>query len=191
MTTVRISQLADAPGVPATSLRFYQSAGLLPAERTASGYRLYDPDAIEQMAFNGAAKHLGLPLEEIAELLAVWEADGCVDVKTNLRPRIAARLDDAERHLAELRTFTASLQRALERLDALPDRSTRCDPECGFLTPAARTAAIPASTRSLTVDGVERSFFDQTGWANLTSHVGLPSLVGPVARNAEGLLIGV
>ncbi|MFE6548236.1 amidase family protein [Streptomyces sp. NPDC057746] len=60
-----------------------------------------------------------------------------------------------------------------------------------LITPAAPTAAIPAGTRSLTVDGVERSFFDQTGWANLTSHVGLPSLVVPVARNAEGLPIGV
>lgn len=121
-------------------LRFYESAGLLPAERTASGYRLYDQDAIERLAFIGAAKHLGLPLEEIAELLAVCEAGACADVKTSLRPRIAARLDDAERRLAELRTLTSSLQRALEHLDALPDRSTRCDPECGFLTPASTVA---------------------------------------------------
>ncbi|MER6271662.1 amidase family protein [Streptomyces sp900105755] len=60
-----------------------------------------------------------------------------------------------------------------------------------LITPAAPTAAIPAGARSLMVDGVERSFFDQTGWANLTSHVGLPSVVVPVARNAEGLPIGV
>ncbi|MFF7647316.1 amidase family protein [Streptomyces canus] len=60
-----------------------------------------------------------------------------------------------------------------------------------LITPAAPTAAIPAGTRALTVDGVERSFFDQTGWVNLTSHVGLPSLVMPVARNASGLPIGV
>ncbi|MGI5438776.1 amidase family protein [Streptomyces shenzhenensis] len=60
-----------------------------------------------------------------------------------------------------------------------------------LITPAAPTAAIPAGSRSLTVDGVERSFFDQTGWANLTSHIGLPSLVMPVARNADGLPIGV
>ncbi|MET8952054.1 amidase family protein [Streptomyces sp. NPDC004533] len=60
-----------------------------------------------------------------------------------------------------------------------------------LITPAAPTAAIPAGTRSLMVDGVERSFFDQTGWANLTSHVGMPSVVVPVARNAEGLPIGV
>ncbi|MFB9452353.1 amidase family protein [Streptomyces antimycoticus] len=48
----------------------------------------------------------------------------------------------------------------------------------------------PAGSRSLTVEGVEQSFFDQTGWANLTSHVGLPSLVMPFARSAEGLPIG-
>ncbi|MFJ8957699.1 amidase family protein [Streptomyces sp. NPDC102381] len=60
-----------------------------------------------------------------------------------------------------------------------------------LITPAAPTAAIPAGSRTLTVDGVERSFFDQTGWANLTSHVGLPSLVMPVARTADGLPIGV
>ncbi|MEU6557152.1 amidase family protein [Streptomyces sp. NPDC046915] len=53
-----------------------------------------------------------------------------------------------------------------------------------LITPAAPTAAIQAGTRSLTVDGVERSFFDQTRWANLTCHVGLPSLIMPVARNA-------
>ncbi|MFF8925869.1 amidase family protein [Streptomyces longwoodensis] len=60
-----------------------------------------------------------------------------------------------------------------------------------LITPAAPTAAIPAGSRSLMVDGVERSFFDQTGWANLTSHVGLPSLIMPAARSADGLPIGV
>ncbi|MFC5218848.1 amidase family protein [Streptomyces coerulescens] len=60
-----------------------------------------------------------------------------------------------------------------------------------LITPAAPTPAIPAGARSLVVDGIERSFFDQTGWANLTSHVGLPSLVVPVARNVDGLPIGV
>ncbi|MFG2816226.1 amidase family protein [Streptomyces sp. NPDC048410] len=60
-----------------------------------------------------------------------------------------------------------------------------------LITPAAPTAAIPAGTRSLMVDGVERSFFDQTGWANLTSHIGLPSLIVPVGRNPDGLPVGV
>ncbi|MEU1473914.1 amidase family protein [Streptomyces sp. NPDC005760] len=60
-----------------------------------------------------------------------------------------------------------------------------------LITPAAPTAAIPAGSRSLTVDGTARSFFDQTGWANLTSHIGLPSLVMPIAHGTDGLPIGV
>jgi DNA-binding transcriptional MerR regulator len=141
---MRISQLAERCGVPATTLRYYEGAGLLPAGRTASGYRVYGEDAVERLAFIGAAKHLGLPLEEIAELLAVWEAGACADVKADLRPRIAARLDEAQGRLAELEPFTASLRSALEHLDALPDRTGRCDPECGFLSPASasRTARV-------------------------------------------------
>ncbi|MGW2613529.1 amidase family protein [Streptomyces sp. NPDC001500] len=60
-----------------------------------------------------------------------------------------------------------------------------------LVTPAAPTPAIAAGSRTLTVDGQERNFFDQTGWANLTSHIGLPSLVVPVATTTQGLPIGV
>ncbi|MGW1785856.1 MerR family transcriptional regulator [Streptomyces sp. NPDC002143] len=137
MRAMRISQLAERSGIPATTLRFYDSAGLLSADRTPAGYRSYGEDAVERLAFIGAAKHLGLPLEEIGELLAVWESGACHEVKAGLRPRIAARLDEAGRLIAQLTAFTASLHSALEHLDALPDRLGRCDPECGFLAPAA------------------------------------------------------
>ncbi|MFH8242687.1 MerR family transcriptional regulator [Streptomyces sp. NPDC018321] len=137
MSTMRISQLAERSGVPATTLRFYENAGLLPADRSPAGYRLYGEDAVERLAFIGAAKHLGLPLEDISELLAVWESGACAQVKADLRPRIAARITDAEARAAELAAFTATLHTALDHLDALPDRPGRCDPECGFLAPAA------------------------------------------------------
>ncbi|MFC9228341.1 amidase family protein [Streptomyces decoyicus] len=60
-----------------------------------------------------------------------------------------------------------------------------------LVTPAAPTPAIPAGSRSLAVDGLQRNFFEQTGWANLTSHIGLPSLVVPVATTEDGLPIAV
>ncbi|MER8161341.1 MerR family transcriptional regulator [Streptomyces sp. NPDC094472] len=50
MTTTRISQLAERAGVPATTLRFYEGAGLLPADRTPAGYRVYGEDAVEPPA---------------------------------------------------------------------------------------------------------------------------------------------
>ncbi|MCL7376547.1 MerR family transcriptional regulator [Streptomyces sp. 35G-GA-8] len=143
MSAMRISQLAARCGVPATTLRYYESAGLLPADRTPAGYRAYGEDSVERLAFIGAAKHLGLPLDEIRELLAVWESGACREVKAELRPRVAARLDEAERRVAELTAFTASLNSALEHLDALPDRAEPCDPQCGFLTRPRRPTSAP------------------------------------------------
>ncbi|WP_189323453.1 MerR family transcriptional regulator [Streptomyces flaveus] len=146
MTSLRISQLAARTGVPPTTLRFYETAGLLTADRTPTGYRVYGEAAVERLAFIGAAKHLGLPLEEIAELLAVWDSGRCADVKADLRPRITAHITEAEARAAEVAAFTATLHRALDHLDALPDRSDRCDPECGFLSPrapAARRVDVP------------------------------------------------
>jgi len=145
MGAMRISQLAESSGVPATTLRFYESEGLLPAERTPAGYRVYGQDAVERLAFIGAAKHLGLPLGEIAQLLEVWHSGACAQVKADLRPRIAARLAEAEARGGELAAFTASLRAALRHLDALPDRATRCDPQCGFL------AHVPAAARPVEV----------------------------------------
>lgn len=151
VSTYRISQLAERTGVPATTLRFYETVGLLPAERSVSGYRLYGQDAVERLGFVGAAKHLGLSLEEIAELLAVWESGACSEVRADLRPRLVARITDAERRTVELQEFTASLRSALEHLDALPDRAGRCDAECGFLnsahTPPVSVELSPRASR--------------------------------------------
>lgn len=56
MASYRISQLADRVGVPATTLRFYETAGLLSAERTPSGYRMYGEEAVERLAFISSGK---------------------------------------------------------------------------------------------------------------------------------------
>ncbi|MFI1358143.1 amidase family protein [Streptomyces sp. NPDC020898] len=60
-----------------------------------------------------------------------------------------------------------------------------------LLTPAAPTPAIPNGSRTLQINGHERSFFDQTGWANLISHIGLPAVIVPVGLNDQGLPIAV
>ena len=151
VVTMRISQLAERSGVPASTLRFYESAGLLSADRTPSGYRSYGEDAVHRLAFIGAAKHLGLPLEEIVELLTVWQAGACAEVKADLRPRLAARLAEAELRAAELAAFTESLRAALDHLDALPDRATPCDPDCGFLS--HRAAPEPAAPTACSLTG--------------------------------------
>ncbi len=67
MDRYRISELAERVGVPPTTLRYYESRGLLPARRTGSGYRTYDDRDVERMRFITTAKTLGLPLDRIRD----------------------------------------------------------------------------------------------------------------------------
>jgi DNA-binding transcriptional MerR regulator len=130
VSTYRISQLARRTGVPASTLRFYEQAGLLPAARSASGYRIYDEQAVRRLEFIGAAKLLGLPLDEIGELLGVWEHDECAHVRTRLRPLVAARIADTHQRIAELTAFAAHLAQAYDALDGAAPAGP-CGPGCG------------------------------------------------------------
>ena len=130
MAPYRISELAERTGTPPSTLRFYDRAGLLPAQRSPSGYRLYGDSAVEQLAFIASGKQLGLPLADIRGLLAVW-ADGlCGDVRGHLRPLLAARIAGAEQQAAALAAATARLREALAELDG-PASPGRCAPGCG------------------------------------------------------------
>lgn len=144
VTDLRISQLAKRSGVPASTLRFYESAGLLPAGRTPAGYRVFDETALERLEFIGTAKRLGLPLEDIAGLLQTWASGSCAEVRAELRPRLAARIAEARQRAAELAAFTAVLRQAARHLDALPERAGRCDSRCGFPGPASAVGAADA-----------------------------------------------
>ncbi|MGV9245388.1 heavy metal-responsive transcriptional regulator [Streptomyces sp. NPDC003710] len=139
MTTYRISQLAERSGVPATTLRFYETAGLLPAERTASGYRVYGEDAVEQLAFISSAKLLGLALEEIRDLLDVREEGVCASVRARMLPLVADRITDTDGRIAELRAFSAHLAAVHARLSG-PAPTGACGPDCGCTTTSAQTA---------------------------------------------------
>ncbi|WP_406690324.1 hypothetical protein REH65_31130 [Saccharopolyspora sp. ID03-671] len=59
---------------------------------------------------------------------------------------MAARIAEAEQRTAELVAFTTVLYRALGHLDALPDRSGHCDPQCAFLTPSNGTSPVPVTS---------------------------------------------
>lgn len=87
---------------------------------------------MERRAFIAAGKHLGLPLQEIRDLLVVWEWGLCVQVQDQLRPHLRTGIAAAQQRVLELRAFIVRLTHALEQLDA-PGRPGRCDPECAFL----------------------------------------------------------
>ncbi|MGW4028603.1 heavy metal-responsive transcriptional regulator [Streptomyces sp. NPDC004838] len=149
MTTYRISQLAERSGVPATTLRFYEDAGLLPADRTPSGYRVYGEDAVERLAFISSAKMLGLALEEIRELLEVREEGVCASVRARMLPLVADRITQTDGRIAELRAFCAHLAGVHAELSG-PAPVGACGPDCGCTTnPAAGPVPVALSPTRL------------------------------------------
>ena len=102
MSALLISQLSSATGVPATTLRFYESEGLLPADRAPNGYRVYDERAQQRLAFITAAKSLNLTLPQIKTVLRAWENDSCAAVKSGLRPALREHIARAEESIAQL-----------------------------------------------------------------------------------------
>ncbi|MEU2406547.1 heavy metal-responsive transcriptional regulator [Streptomyces rubiginosohelvolus] len=144
MTTYRISQLAERSGVPATTLRFYEDAGLLPADRTPSGYRVYGEDAVERLAFISSAKLLGLALEEIRELLDVREEGVCTSVRARMLPLVADRITDTDGRIAELRAFSAHLAGVHADLSG-PGPAGACGPDCGCTTTAVAAGPVPVT----------------------------------------------
>jgi DNA-binding transcriptional MerR regulator len=122
---VLIGALADATGVPAKTLRYWEAEGLLhePA-RTDGGYRDYRQDTVDRVAFIRHAQAAGLTLRQISAILAIRDAG---DAPCAHAARLVTeRLEDVEARLRELRETRASLlelRRRLERLDP-----TDCDP---------------------------------------------------------------
>jgi MerR family copper efflux transcriptional regulator len=49
--------------------------------RTDAGYRLYDDMTITRLAFIGRAKQLGRTLEEITDLVGIWDGERCGPVQ--------------------------------------------------------------------------------------------------------------
>jgi DNA-binding transcriptional MerR regulator len=79
-----IGKLAALAEVSIDTLRYYERENLIePAERSGSGYRLYDKDAARRIHFIKQAQHCGFTLAEIRELLVLRSRDAacCGDVR--------------------------------------------------------------------------------------------------------------
>lgn len=65
----RIGELAELAHVTKRTVDYYTNLGLLKAERTASNYRYYSKQALEDLRFIEECKHQNLSLQEIKEAL--------------------------------------------------------------------------------------------------------------------------
>jgi MerR family transcriptional regulator, copper efflux regulator len=123
-----IQELAKQTGLAATTIRYYESIGLIPRpQRAENNYREYTAADVERVRFIAGARSLDFSLDDIAEFLAARD-DGLL-----VSQRV---LDLLDQHLAEVDRRIADLLALRESLDCIRDRAQaspqnyRCDEQC-------------------------------------------------------------
>lgn len=100
------SEAAKAAGVTARAVRLYESKGLCATvDRTPSGYRVFADEDVANLRFVRCARHLGLSLDAIAEIMALADegASPCEHACALLAQRVS-EIDAAIADLQHLRT---------------------------------------------------------------------------------------
>jgi len=70
MKPMTIGRLSKAAGVKVTTIRYYESIGLMGTpDRSESGQRQYGDDAVQRLSFIRHARDLGFPMEAIRDLI--------------------------------------------------------------------------------------------------------------------------
>ncbi|MFN2419051.1 MAG: MerR family transcriptional regulator [Candidatus Limnocylindria bacterium] len=146
MTTLTISQLAHRSGVPATTLRYYERAGILPAPaRSDSGYRLYDEAAVARLAFVQRAKSLGIDLDDIGELVRLWDGEECGPVQEQVRATVHDQRAATARRLEELTQLAADLDAVAATLGA----TDTCGPDCACVRSTESRSELPMASERM------------------------------------------
>lgn len=112
---LRIGDLAALTSATPRMLRHYENQGLIAAERSPTGQRLFDPSVIEQVRSIRWLLGAGLPVEAIRELL------DCIHDTDRLEPcavlLLVEHLQAYDGRIAELTTARDALQGLIDASD--------------------------------------------------------------------------
>ncbi len=119
---MNIGLASDRSGVPAKTIRYYESIGLIPAaDRTDGNYRDYDNSAVRILQFLKRARAFGFTIDDCRELMSLYRDRNrsSADVKAIAQRRV----EEIEAKILELKALRDTLGHLVERChgDERPD----------------------------------------------------------------------
>ena len=138
MAALSIGEVAQRSGLPASTLRYYEQAGLLPRAVRVSGQRRFAPPILERLAVIRFAREAGFTLAEVRDLFGRFPASSPPPARWQKLAR--AKLEEAEAMIRRAQAMKKLLEAGLE---------CRClsIEECGRLIQQAEAAGLWTSTK--------------------------------------------
>lgn len=118
---MKIGDVADASGLPAKTIRYYEDIGLIRPARGTNGYRDFAESDVHKLAFLARARSLGFSIEECRTLLSLYEDRD--RASADVKALAEAHLRRIDRKIAELAGLRGTLAELVARChgDARPD----------------------------------------------------------------------
>jgi MerR family transcriptional regulator, redox-sensitive transcriptional activator SoxR len=112
MTTFSIGDIARQSGVPASTLRYYESIGLVPVPRRINKRRYYEADTIQRLNIIRFAQQAGFTLGEIQALFLGFPSD--VSPSARWQSLAQHKLAELETKLQQLQMMRQILQEGIQ-----------------------------------------------------------------------------
>ncbi len=107
---MNIGEAAEASGLGAKTIRYYEDIGLISPLRSGNGYRAFRDTDVQTLKFIARARSLGFSVKEVAKLLSLYHdrSRASADVRAIAR-RTIDRIDQKVAELESMRTTLAHL----------------------------------------------------------------------------------
>jgi len=132
---LKIGEVAAESGLSVKTIRYYEETGLLlpTVERSESGYRLFQPQVLNRLAFIRRSQSLGLTLQEIQQILAVHDHGQlpCGEMRQHLQLKVEA----IEQQIQALETLRAELKGILSGWQNQPSSDRIAQTICPNIQP--------------------------------------------------------
>jgi DNA-binding transcriptional MerR regulator len=142
---LKIGEVSARSGLSVKTIRYYEDIGLLDpiVDRSSSGYRLFETEVFNRLAFIKRAQSLGLNLSEIKDILDVHDRGElpCGEVKQHLEAKVEA----IDRQIEALATLRGELQGILNGWQEHPPADAKAETICPNIQSRGGSRTVPTS----------------------------------------------